>query len=141
MYFVVGLQGHFESSCPSSSGAPTVCKHLTKSLCGPSTSRTFVPTRVMMCMLTTTYSESVISMPMWEIDEPSGPMQKGITYMVRPRIEPSSRRFMVAFMSLGSTQLFVGPASSLRRLHIKVRSSTLATSLGSEKQAKLLGLF
>ena len=35
-------------------------------------------------MLTATYGESVISTPMYERGEPSGPMLNGTTYMVRP---------------------------------------------------------
>src|SRR5258706_435268 len=95
----------------------------------------------MMCMLATTYSESVISIPMCEISEPIGPMLNGITYMVLPFMHPSSSLLSVCFISFGSTQLLVGPASSFLRLQMYVRSSTRATSLGSEKQAKLLGLF
>ena len=38
---------------------------------------------------TTTYGESVISTPSWEISPPSGPMQNGTTYMTRPRMQPS----------------------------------------------------
>ena len=37
-------------------------------------------------MLTATYGESVTSTPMYESCEPSGPMLKGTTYIVRPRI-------------------------------------------------------
>src|SRR6476469_10987461 len=70
-----------------------------------------------------------------------GPMQKGMTYNVLPFIEPSNKSFKMSFIFPGSIQLLVGPASSLRRLQIKVLSSTLATSLGSLKQAKLFGLF
>ena len=47
----------------------------------------------------------------------------------------------VAFISLGSIQLLVGPASSFLTLQIKVRSSTRATSLGSDRARKLLGRF
>src|ERR1039458_5327517 len=39
-------------------------------------------------------------------------MEKGTTYMVRPRIAPRNRSVNVARISEGSTQLFVGPASS-----------------------------
>src|SRR5712671_843795 len=47
----------------------------------------------------------------------------------------------VAFISLGATQLFVGPASSFRTLQMNVRSSTRATSPGSDRARKLLGRF
>src|SRR5688572_19135597 len=94
----------------------------------------------MICMFTTTYSESVISIPIWDMGEPIGPILNGITYMVRPFMHPVSNFINVCFISLGSTQLLVGPACSFLRLQINVRSSTLATSLGSLKQAKLFGL-
>jgi len=35
-----------------------------------------------------------------------------MTYIVRPRIEPSKSGMRVAFMAAGSAQLLVGPASS-----------------------------
>ena len=52
--------------------------------------------RVMMRMFTTTYGESVSSTPMWAMGEPSGPMLNGITYIVRPRMQPSNRPCSVA---------------------------------------------
>ena len=68
---------------------------------------------------------------MYESGEPSGPMLNGITYMVRPRIEPwnSSRSF--GRISAGFIQLLVGPASPSCSEQMYVRSSTRATSLGS----------
>src|ERR1041385_4944117 len=68
-------------------------------------------------------------------------MLNGMTYMVLPRMHPRKRRVSVAFISLGLTQLFVGPASSLRTLQMKVRSSTRATSVGSDRERKLFGRF
>ena len=85
----------------------------------------------MMCIFTTTYGESVISTPILESGEPIGPMEKGITYIVRPFMQPRYRSVMVSFSSAGSTQLFVGPAFSSSRQAINVRASTRATSLGS----------
>ena len=41
---------------------------------------------------------------------------------------------MIAFISCGSIQLLVGPASFSSREQMKVRSSTRATSEGSEAQ-------
>ena len=69
--------------------------------------------RVMIFMFTTTYGESVISTPIWAMSEPSGPMLKGMTYIVRPFMQPSNRPSSMPFISSGSIQLFVGPASSL----------------------------
>ena len=51
-------------------------------------------------------------MPMWAIGLPSGPMENGTTYMVRPAMQPSNSGASVARISLGSIQLLVGPASS-----------------------------
>ena len=51
-------------------------------------SRTAVPIRAMMRMEHTTYAESVISTPNIGASASSGPMQKGMTYIVRPRMLP-----------------------------------------------------
>ncbi len=71
--------------------------------------------------------------------EPRGPIENGMTYIVRPRIEPRKRSVSVARISSGSCQLLVGPASTASREQMKVRSSTRATSLGSERARKLFG--
>ena len=70
---------------------------------------------------------------MCAMGEPSGPMLKGTTYIVRPRIEPSKSFASVARISRGSIQLFVGPASSCVAEQMNVRSSTRATSDGSDQ--------
>ncbi len=70
---------------------------------------------------------------MCEMCEPMGPMLKGTTYIVRPRMQPLNRPLSVARISAGSTQLLVGPASSFDFEQMKVRSSTRATSEGSER--------
>src|SRR4051812_47875822 len=70
---------------------------------------------------------------MWAIGEPRGPIENGTTYIVRPFIEPEKKPFMRSRISAGSVQLLVGPASSSRSLQMKVRSSTRATSPGSER--------
>ena len=89
MYFV-GLHGHGTSSSSGPRGAPTECTAGTKSPSVPSRSSTGVPTRVMIRMLTTTYGESVTCTPSCEIGPPSGPIENGTTYMVRPRIDPAN---------------------------------------------------
>ena len=81
---------------------------------------------------TTTYGESVISTPSWEISPPSGPMQNGTTYITRPRMHPSKIPANVSRISSGAIQLLVGPASCSRSEQMNVRSSTRATSPGSE---------
>src|SRR5438034_9377479 len=76
---------------------------------------------------------------MWAIGEPRGPIEKGTTYMVRPFIDPANSPVSSFRISWGSRQLFVGPASSLVFEQMKVRSSTRATSPGSEAAQYLLG--
>src|SRR5215210_75552 len=70
---------------------------------------------------------------MWAIGEPSGPIENGTTYMMRPRIEPRNRSVRESRIWSGSRQLLVGPASDSRLEQMKVRSSTRATSPGSER--------
>src|SRR3982750_2126978 len=105
--FGSGEHGQGTSFWPSARGIPTECRHWTNSP-SPSASRALVPIRVMIFILTTTYGESVICTPNCEMGEPIGPMQKGITYIVRPRIEPSNFGVSVAFISAGAIQLLVG---------------------------------
>ncbi len=50
--------------------------------------------------------------PIWDLSEPSGPIEKGTTYIVRPAIAPSKRPRISACISSGSRQLLFGPASS-----------------------------
>src|SRR3954468_2828790 len=78
---------------------------------------------------------------MWAMWLPRGPMENGTTYMVRPRIEPSKSLRRVSFISAGSRQLLVGPASASFWEQMNVRSSTRATSPGSERAMYELGRF
>jgi len=48
-------------------------------------------------------------------------------------MQPLNSPLSFSFMTLGATQLLLGPASCLRAEQMKVRSSTRATSLGSER--------
>src|SRR3954452_13629607 len=73
--------------------------------------------------------------------DPSGPIENGTTYIVRPVIEPRKRPSSTSRISLGSRQLLVGPASSGLSEQMKVRSSTLATSPGSERARYEFGRF
>ena len=88
--------------------------------------------RVMIRMETATYAESVSCTPISAIGEPTGPIENGTTYSVRPRIEPVKRSRSSARISSGSRQWFVGPASSSAAEQMNVRSSTRATSPGSD---------
>ena len=70
---------------------------------------------------------------MWAIGEPSGPIENGTTYIVRPFMQPLEEPFSVSRISAGSRQLLVGPAPSSVSEQMKVRSLTRATSAGSER--------
>ena len=59
-------------------------------------------------------------------------MLNGTTYIVRPRIAPLNFSVRSSAHLAGSRQLLVGPASSSRSEQMNVRSSTRATSPGSE---------
>ena len=76
---------------------------------------------------------------MWAMGDPSGPIENGTTYMVRPRMAPVKRSVSSACISAGARQLLVGPASFSCSEQMNVRSSTRATSPGSERARKLLG--
>ena len=55
---------------------------------------------------------SVSSTPILLNGEPTGPIEKGMTYIVRPFIEPAKISRARRYPSSGDIQLFVGPASS-----------------------------
>src|SRR6476469_634082 len=117
------LQGHGTSFSPGASGAPPLCMQGTTRLIPVSISlNTAEPMRAMIRILTTTYGESVNSTPICENGESIGPMLKGSTYIVRPRIHPRNRDFSLRRISKGLTQLLVGPAFSLESEQMKVRS-------------------
>src|SRR2546421_1883659 len=106
MYFV-SEHGHGTSGWPGSSGAPTECRHGTKSASAPIFASTAEPIRAMMRIDTTTYGESVISTPNIGAVAVSGPMQNGMTYIVRPRIQPRYRSVITRFICAGAIQ-FLG---------------------------------
>ena len=137
--YLTGLHGHGTSACPGASGAPTEWTALTNDPRSWISRSAGAPIRVMIRIDTTTYAESVISTPSWEMAPPSGPMQNGTTYIVRPRMHPSKTSANVARISCGGIQLLVGPASASRSEQMNVRSSTRATSDGSDRHQKLFG--
>src|SRR5690349_21158250 len=137
--YLTELHGHGTSASPGASGAPTECTHRTNSPDDSIAASASVPIRVMIRIETATYGESVISTPSREMSLPSGPMQNGTTYMVRPRMHPSKISPNVVRISSGAIQLLVGPASSSRLEQMNVRSSTRATSPGSDRHQKLFG--
>ena len=137
--YLTSLHGHGTSACPGPSGAPTECTHRTNDPPSSIARSAAVPIRVITRIETATYAESVISTPSWEISLPSGPMQNGTTYITRPRMHPSKISPNVLRISPGAIQLLVGPASSSRSEQMNVRSSTRATSPGSDRHQKLFG--
>src|SRR5512133_268587 len=108
MYLLV-LQGQTTSFSPAARGLPTECRAGTNSL-SPRAAHTAVPMRVMMRMLATTYGESESSTPMWASGEPTGPIENGMTYIVRPAMEPLKRGRRVSFICFGAIQSLAGPA-------------------------------
>src|SRR5437660_6177328 len=56
-----------------------------------------------------------------------------MTNMVRPRIAPLSIVWSFKYISAGSDQLLVGPASSFVGVQMNVNCSTRATSFGFER--------
>ena len=61
--------------------------------------------RVMIFIETTTYAESVSWTPFFEIGPPIGPIEKGITYIVLPFIQPGNRLSMAPCKSPGEIHL------------------------------------
>ena len=87
--YLVSLHGQGTSFSPAPSGAPSECRAGTKSALSSSIFfRTTVPHRAMTRIEATTYAESVISTPNLGSSALSRPMTKGMTYIVRPAIEP-----------------------------------------------------
>ena len=70
--------------------------------------------------------------PTWAIGDPSGPIENGTTYIVRPFMAPVYSLVSSVRISSGSRQLLLGPAASAVLEQMNVRSSTRATSPGSE---------
>src|SRR5882757_9927639 len=69
----------------------------------------------------------------------AGPKMYGITYIVRPFIEPVNKPPKVFLASAGAIQLLVGLAFSLSRVQMKVTFSVRATSLGSLRCSRQFG--
>ena len=70
---------------------------------------------------------------------PSGPIENGTTYIVRPAIDPAKTSSSSARITSGARQLLVGPASASSVEQMKVRDSTRATSSGLLRARKLYG--
>src|SRR5213596_3993139 len=107
MYLTSAFVGHAESCPPGSTGAPTECTQGTNSPLSPRHSRAGWPMRVTIRIDTATYAESVSCTPISDLSEPSGPIENGTTYIVRPRIEPVNSSPSVSRISAGARQLLV----------------------------------
>ncbi len=134
--YLVSLHGHATSCWPGSSGMPTECRAGTKGAPPAASSssirrRTWEPIRAITRMETVTYAESVSSTPNIGFSASRWPITNGMTYMVRPFMQPAYSPRMRSFILSGSIQLLVGPASFSSTEQMKVRSSTRATSVGS----------
>ncbi len=87
--YLVSLHGQGISVSPALSGAPTECSAGTKSASSSSIFfRTLAPLRAITRMDATTYAESVISTPNMGFSALRRPMTNGMTYIVRPVMEP-----------------------------------------------------
>jgi hypothetical protein len=86
--YLVSLHGQATSASPGDNGAPSECSAGTKPASSPIAASTVAPIRVMMRIEATTYALSVISTPNIGFSASIGPMQNGMTYIVRPRIAP-----------------------------------------------------
>ena len=103
-------------------------------------------TRVMTCIESMTYEESVSCTPYLASGEPSGPIEKGSTYMTRPAIAPGKRS---AHSAASCSRLIhcescprtpaatCGTVAYRSRVEIHVLLSTRATSFGSVWHTKL----
>ena len=88
--YLVSLHGHATSAWPSSSGIPTECSAGTNSASSSVIlSRTLVPMRAITLMLAVTYAESVISTPNIGCSASRWPITNGMTYIVRPFMQPA----------------------------------------------------
>ena len=67
--------------------------------------------RAMTRMLAVTYAESVSSMPNIGFSASRWPITNGMTYMVRPCMQPAYSPRIRSFISSGAIQLLVGPQS------------------------------
>ena len=118
---------------PSASGTPTECRHGTNSPSSPRTSSAPSPIRVMIRMRHR-HVGRVGDLDADVGDRPSraGPSRRGRRTSSGPASHPRNSPVSVSRISAGSRQLLVGPASISSVEQMKVRSSTRATSPGSE---------
>src|ERR1035437_5643259 len=112
MYLVSGSHGQTTSFSPGARGLPTEWMAGTKSPFLTISAKALSPMRVLIRMFTTTYGESVISIPRRPIGDPTGPIENGMTYIVRPRIDPLKSPLSVSRISAGSRPVFGGPGGS-----------------------------
>src|SRR5680860_1467103 len=131
--YLVSLHGHATSFSPSASGAPTEWRAGTNLALTSSIRRsTLVPIRAITVIDATTYAESVISTPNIGLSASMWPITKGMTYIVRPCIDPRYRSRMTTFLSSGAIQLVVGPASLSSNVPDATRALVSSTHSSSD---------
>ena len=115
-----GSQGQLFTGCRSmGKGWPTECKHFTNSDFGLfSDCNAGAPIRVIMRMEAATYGESVNWRPSLARGDPIGPIENGITYIVRPRMHPGKRASSWRSISSSDIQLPNIPVVKERKWHM-----------------------
>ena len=112
----------------------------------PTVSRTWLPILVMMRMAAATQGESVNSIPILERGDPTGPIEKGTTYIVRPFMEEANRSLATFARASLEIQLpragltpsrQTGMVSRFLSVEMTVLDSTRATSAGSVRVNQL----
>ena len=140
MYLCSRLHGQATSVWPGASGMPTECRQGTKSPSSPSASTR----RAAHARHDPHAHRDVGRIGDLHADVRDGRAdrthaERARRTCVRPRMQPSNSCSSRAFISRGSTQLLVGPASALWMLQMKVRSSTRATSPGPSGRGSCRG--
>ena len=119
-----------------SSGAPTECTHGTNSPSSPSTSSAAAPMRVMIRIVHRRRRRESVQLhaDLRLVRAQRAHRERHDVHRAALHRRRVNRSSIVSRISSGSRQLFVGPASSSRSEQMNVRSSTRATSLGSDQR-------
>ncbi len=141
MYFS-SLHGHGTSFWPASSGAPTECRQGTYFASVPIFASTSAPVRAMIRI------ERDDVRRVGDLDAEHRLLggqrahaERHDVHACGRFIEPRYSSVIRAFISAGSIQLLVGPASASSTEQMKVRCSTRATSDGSVRAQNEFGFF
>src|SRR5690606_19509511 len=135
--------------------SPVECRPFTNVPSRSIRARAGAPMRVMMRMLATTYGLSVISTPQRDSGESIGPMQYGITYIVRPCMQPSNSASILAWARAGVVALRgadegqvldprhvirVGAVQPAARVGLVVEADQRAVGLHAGDQGRVFGV-